>query len=79
MPETELCGRRGLAEILGVTERWTLDMQAAGLIAPEMLVDGRYPVFSVRKAKALRDKRAAARAAESRKRVRTQANPADAV
>jgi hypothetical protein len=93
MSALELCGRRGLAEILGVSVSQTINMQAAGLIAPEEVIDGRYPVFSVPKAKALREerdtaaqkakalraKREAARAKAPRKRARTQVNSADAV
>ena len=61
MPKVPLCGRRGLAQILGVSESQTKNLEAAGLIAPEMVVDGR-PMFAVPKAHTLREKREAARA-----------------
>ena len=72
-----LCGRRGLAQILEVSETQTMNIQAAGLIEPEMVVEGR-PLFSVQKAQALREKREAARAKAVRKRRGPQTDPANA-
>jgi len=58
----EIVGRKGLARILDVSENTTRLLEARGQIAPEQIVDGR-PIFSAAKARALRDKRDAARAA----------------
>jgi hypothetical protein len=55
-----LVGRKGLAQILDVTENATRSIQARGEIAPEGEIDGR-PVFSIPKAQALRAKREAER------------------
>jgi hypothetical protein len=78
MSKAPLCGRRGLAQILGVSETQTKNLEAAGLIEPEMVIDGRYPLFSVAKAHALREKREAARTKASRRRLVPQADPPDA-
>lgn len=56
MTEPTLCGRAGLARILDSSERTARNLQLAGEIAPEMVVGGR-PLFSVEKARALREKR----------------------
>ena len=77
MSKAPLCGRRGLAQILGVSETQTKNIEAAGLIAPEMVVDGR-PLFAVQKAHTLREKREAARARALRRRPGPQTDPADA-
>lgn len=77
MAKASLCGRRGLAQILGVSEKQTQNLEAAGLITPETVVDGR-PLFAVQKARALRVKREAARAKALRKRLGPQIDPADA-
>jgi hypothetical protein len=64
--------------ILGVSDAQTRNLEAAGLIAPEMVVDGRFPLFSVKKAHALRERRAAARARGLRKRPDREPDPAGA-
>lgn len=60
MTEPVLCGRAGLARILDCAERTTRGLEAAGEIAPEMIVGGR-PLFSVAKALALKARRDAKR------------------
>jgi hypothetical protein len=60
MLQPALCGRAGLARILDCAERTTRGLEAAGEIAPEMIVGGR-PLFSVEKAVNLKNKRDAAR------------------
>ena len=59
---TELVGRVGLARILEVSENTTRNLEARGEITPEQMVDGR-PVYSVLKARALKEKRAAVKRA----------------
>ncbi len=57
---SQLVGRKGLARILDVAEATTRNLEAAGEIAPEMIVDGR-ALFSVEKATALKARRDARR------------------
>jgi hypothetical protein len=60
MSEPVFVGRAGLARILDCAERTTRGLQAAGEIAPEMIVGGR-PLFSVAKARKLKARRDAKR------------------
>ena len=54
--QMKLVGRTGLARILMVSEATSRNIEAAGEIAPEGIVDGR-ALFSADKAEALRLKR----------------------
>jgi DNA-binding transcriptional MerR regulator len=51
--QDDVVGRKGLARILDVSESTTRNLERAGLIAPEAIVDGR-ALFSAKKARALR-------------------------
>jgi hypothetical protein len=56
----ELVGRKGLAQVLDVSEGTTRNLERRGEIKPEAIVDGR-ALFSVEKARKLRATRAARR------------------
>jgi hypothetical protein len=57
---SQLVGRKGLARILDCAEATARNLEAAGEIAPAMIVDGR-ALFSVADAQALRERRDARR------------------
>jgi hypothetical protein len=57
---SQLVGRKGLARILDVAEATTRNLEAAGEIAPAMIVDGR-SLFTVEDANALKARRDARR------------------
>lgn len=59
-----LTSRKGLAQILNVTDRAALYIERRGEIAPVAVIDGR-PLFSVAQAEALKAKRDAAHRARA--------------
>jgi hypothetical protein len=59
---SDVCGRTGLAQILGVSESQTRNFEKAGLIA-RVAVIGSRPLFSIEQAKELRARREAKAAA----------------